>query len=157
MEKNYKIYHVTRNLAKHSFELDDALYGSPLDKKIKDWAIEDPQKYLQNLKEEYAMLDNRLDDFMYVMRRKGLNVVVEIPEVSKEAADAYIYHRFTDRSFNYLEKIVFQLDSVGADGITLIEPKAKRQLKAIEAALCDIKVSMMRFEEYAKSQIHKTA
>ena len=33
----YKIFHVTRNLAKHSFELDDAIHGSPLQKENTDW------------------------------------------------------------------------------------------------------------------------
>ena len=37
--QEYKIFHVTRNLAKHAFELDDELYGSPLPKKEKDWAL----------------------------------------------------------------------------------------------------------------------
>lgn len=31
----YKIFHVTRNLAKHSFELDDAIHGSPLQKEYR--------------------------------------------------------------------------------------------------------------------------
>lgn len=149
MEKNYTIYHVTRNLAKHSLELDDALYGSPLEKKVKDWAVEDPNKYLQDLQEEYHLLDNRLDDFVYVMKQKGIDVVVTIPEFDKETADSYIYHRFTDRSFNYLEKIVFQLNSIGVDDITLNVPKAMRQVRAIEAALSDIKASMVRFEVHA--------
>lgn len=34
----YKIFHVTRNLAKHSFELDDAIHGSPLQKENTDTA-----------------------------------------------------------------------------------------------------------------------
>lgn len=152
MDKNYKIYHVTRNLAKHSFELDDALYGSPLEKKEQDWAVVDPKKYLQKLKEEYDLLDNRLDDFMYVLRRKGLDIVINIPEPDKETADSHIYHRFTDRSFNYLEKIVYLLTTGNPDDIEINKPKAVRQVRAIEAALCDIKVSMTRFEVYAKSQ-----
>ena len=38
--KEYKIFHVTRNLAKHSFELDDAIHGSPLPKENTDWTDE---------------------------------------------------------------------------------------------------------------------
>lgn len=157
MEKNYKIYHVTRNLAKHSFELDDKLYGSPLSKEKTDWAVDDPEKYLKDLQEEYDLLENRMDDFSYVMRQKGLGSIVDtiatyIPDMDIKTADYHIYHRFTDRSFNYLEKIVYQLGSDGVDGITLNVPKAIRQLNAIHAALYDIKVSMVRFAEYAKSQ-----
>lgn len=35
----YKLFHVTRNLAKHAFELDDAIHGSPLHKEVTDWAV----------------------------------------------------------------------------------------------------------------------
>lgn len=148
MDKTYKIYHVTRNLAKHSFELDDALYGSPLEKKQKDWALEKPEKYLADLRAEYNLLESRLDDFVYVLSMNGIEASVEIPEVNEKAADAYIYHRFTDRSFNYLEKIVFQLNGTNSDEINLNVPKAMRQLNAVKAALYDIKVSMIRFEAY---------
>lgn len=48
----YKIFHVTRNLAKHSFELDDAIHGSPLQKENTDWTLQQPDLYLQRLRSE---------------------------------------------------------------------------------------------------------
>lgn len=66
----YKIFHVTRNLAKHSFELDDAIHGSPLQKENTDWTLQQPDLYLQRLRSERNRLEIALSDLQFVLRAK---------------------------------------------------------------------------------------
>ena len=71
----YKIFHVTRNLAKHSFELDDAIHGSPLQKENTDWTLQQPDLYLQRLRSERNRLEIALSDLQFVLRSKLKSVM----------------------------------------------------------------------------------
>lgn len=150
--REYRIYHVTRNLAKHALELDDKLYGSPMTKEEIDWPLIETEKYITVLKNERKFLERGLEDLAYVMREHGNFVSYNLKTYSKEDADAHIYHKFTHRTFNYVEKISNLLQSNSPNNIDINVPKARRQLYAIIAALNDIDVSIIRFTEYAKSK-----
>lgn len=147
--REYKIYHTTRNLAKHALELDDKLYGSPVLKDETDWPLIETDKYLSMLENERKFLIRGLEDLAYVLREHGNLVSYNLKTYSKEDADAHIYHKFTRRTFNYIEKISTLLQSNSPDKIDVNVAKARRQLYAIIAALNDIDVSIIRFKEYA--------
>lgn len=147
--REYKIYHTTRNLAKHALELDDKLYGSPVLKEEIDWPLVETDKYLALLENERKFLIRGLEDLAYVLREHGNLVSYNLKTYSKEDADAHIYHKFTHRTFNYIEKISNLLQSNSPDKIDVNVAKARRQLYAIVAALNDIDVSIIRFKEYA--------
>lgn len=151
--KEFKQYHVTRNLGKHALALDNRLYGSPMldEKEEDDWAVSDPEKYISLLYQEKKELQRSLEDMTYILKVKKIEMTYVLKSYSTQAADAHIYHLFTRRSFNYVEKIAYQLRSKAPDTIDLNVPKARRQLYAIIAALNDIEVSIVRFEAYAKS------
>ena len=36
---DFRIYHVARNTARHNYELDDRMYGTPEQKSEEDWTI----------------------------------------------------------------------------------------------------------------------
>jgi hypothetical protein len=134
--KEYKIFHVTRNLAKHSFELDDAIHGSPLQKENTDWTLKDPDLYLQRLRSKYQMkFDN-----------KSFNMTAE-------ECDAYCYHRFHQRSFTYAEKISYWLQEKTPEEIDVNLPKANRQLNVLLAAIQDVNVSIVRYENFSKVRL----
>lgn len=148
----YTIYHVTRNLAKHAFELDDKVYGSPLDKRVVDWAVADPGLYVQRLKAEKSLLSARKDDLEYVMREKKIDFEsVPLPEMTEAQADRHVYHKFHHRSFTYCEKVSYELQSKSPEHMQLIAPKAQRQLHALNAALEDVEASLVRYSAYMNS------
>ena len=62
--REYKVYHVTRNLAKHALELDDKLYGSPVLKEETDWPLIETDKYLALLENERKLLMRGLEDLV---------------------------------------------------------------------------------------------
>lgn len=146
--EEYKLFHVTRNLAKHAFELDDAMYGSPLDKEVTDWAVKEPELYVQRLKTELSKLETVLSDLQFVMISKYQMEFENKPfKMSEEECDAYCYHKFHHRSFTYAEKISYQLQCKTPEEIQTDKAKAMRQLKVLEAAIQDINVSIKRFEK----------
>lgn len=148
--EEYKLFHVTRNLAKHAFELDDAIHGSPLHKEVTDWAVKNPGLYVQRLTAEKLRLEALLSDLQYVMRCKNIQMELKNKpfDMNEEDCDAYIYHRFHHRSFSYAEKVSFWLQEKTPEDIDLIVPKAKRQLNALVAAIQDVNVSLVRYSNY---------
>ena len=149
---DFRIYHVARNAAKHNYELDDKLYGAPLEKKEEDWAIKAPNLYIQRVKDELAKVNVAIEDVAYLMREKG--VEVQIPEradMTFEEADAYAYHKFHVRQFEYAEKLSQMLQSKAPEEIELNIPKAKRQLSILLAAKEDLEATLTRFTAYAES------
>lgn len=151
--QEYKIFHVTRNLAKHAFELDDALYGSPLSKKEKDWALQNPELYVQRLKGELSSLETSLSNLQFVLACKENMEFDELDFcMTAEEVDAHCYHRFHHRSFNYAEKINYWLQSRVPEEIEINHAKAMRQLRVLEAAITDVNVSIVRFENYIALQ-----
>lgn len=152
MKNEYTIYHVTRNLAKHAFELDDAVYGSPLEKADTDWAINDPILYIQRLKAEKSLLESRKDDLEYLMREKNIRYTPKpaFPTDNAEEVDAHVYSKFHYRSFTYAEKLSYELQSKSPLEIEMNRAKALRQLRVLEAAIEDVSVSLIRFTSYAE-------
>lgn len=149
--EEYKLFHVTRNLAKHAFELDDCIYGSPLPKEVTDWALKQPELYLQRLKNEKARLEMALSDLQFVLSSKyQLKFTEKVFDMTVEECDAYCYHKFNHRSFTYAQKISFWLQSEAPEEIEVNRAKAIRQLKVLEAAIEDVNVSIVRFESYIK-------
>ena len=149
--EEYKLFHVTRNLAKHAFELDDAIYGSPLPKDITDWALKQPQLYLQRLKTEKTKLEISLSDLQFVLRNKYKMEFKEKPfDMTEDECDAYCYHKFHYRSFTYAQKISYWLQNKTPEEIEINLAKAKRQLNVLEAAIQDINVSIVRYTNYIK-------
>lgn len=146
----YKVFHVTRNLAKHAFELDDAIHGSPLPKENTDWALQQPDLYLQRLRTELARLEMALSDLQFVLRSKFKMEFNEIPfNMTVEDCDAYCYHKFHQRSFTYAEKISYWLQNKSPEEMKIDLPKARRQVKVLEAAIFDTNVSIVRFQQYS--------
>lgn len=152
--KEFRIYHVTRNAAKHNYELDDELYGSPLSKPTHDWALDDPELYIKRVKSELAHVNCALDDMSYILRQKDHQMQYEenpsIP--TQEYADAYAFHKFHTRQFEYVEKISHMLQSKSANEISLDIPKALRQFNVLLAARDDLLVTLVRFTAYAESK-----
>ena len=149
----YKIFHVTRNLAKHAFELDDALYGSPLQKNEEEpeWALKDPELYLQRLRSELNKLEIELSDLQFVLRSKYQIEFDNKPfDMTAEECDAHCYHKFHHRSFTYAEKISYWLQEKSPEEIDVNLPKARRQLNVLVAAIQDVNVSIVRYENFAK-------
>ena len=150
--REYNTYHTTRNLAKHALELDDKLYGSPIAKTEIDWPLLEPEKYLNILEIEKKLLLRNLEDFVYVLREKEIFITYRLKNYSLEDANAHIYHKFTHRTFNYVEKVCNSLQSnYSPNDIDINVGKARRQLNAILAALNDIDVSIIRFQDYLKN------
>lgn len=150
--EEYKLFHVTRNLAKHAFELDDAIHGSPLPKEVTDWAVKNPELYVQRLRAELLRLEGLLSDLQYVMRNKFQMEFDNKPfEMSEEQCDAYVYHKFHHRSFTYAEKISYWLGEKTPEEMDVKIPKAKRQLNVLVAAIQDVNVSLVRFSNYCKT------
>ena len=103
--EEYKLFHVTRNLAKHAFELDDCIYGSPLPKEVTDWALKQPELYLQRLKNEKARLEMALSDLQFVLSSKyQLTFSEKVFDKTVEECDAYCYHKFHHRFFYICSK-----------------------------------------------------
>ena len=146
----YSIYHVTRNLAKHALELDDKLYGSPLPKDEIIWPLVKPERYLKELNAEKRLILDRVDDLVYVMRENGLDAEYHKVSMDYETANLHVYHKFTYRSFHYIELIAEELRSKAPNEIQLNVPKAWRQLNVAQAALADIEANIVRYKEYAK-------
>lgn len=147
----FRIYHVSRHLAKHNYELDDRLYGSPLLKDEVDWPLENPKLYLQRLTSELSLVEVALDDLAFLMRENGYDCnVPEAPNFTQEEADAYAYHKFHTRQFEYVEKLRYQLQEHSPAEIEISIPKAKRQLSILLAARSDLIATIVRFTEYAK-------
>ena len=147
----FRIYHVVRNAAKHNYELDDRLYGTPLIKKEEDWAIKNPQLYIQRVKDEMAKVNIAIDDVAYLMREKGEAVQIEEKTITLKEADAYAYHKFHVRQFEYAEKLSQMLQSKSPEEIELNVPKARRQLNVLLAAKEDLEATLVRFTEYAET------
>ena len=147
----FRIYHVVRNAAKHNYELDDRLYGTPLIKKEEDWAIKNPQLYIQRVKDEMAKVNIAIDDVAYFMREKGEAVQIQEKTITLKEADAYAYHKFHVRQFEYAEKLSQMLQSKSPEEIELNVPKARRQLNVLLAAKEDLEATLVRFTEYAET------
>lgn len=148
----FRIYHVARKCAGHNFELDDQLYGSPLQKTEVDWTLEDPKLYLKRVANELSRVETAIDDMAYLLREKGEQVTVpDVKKPSLEEADAYVFHKFHVRQFEYIEKLSHQLGSRAPADIKLIIPKARRQLNVLLAAREDLLVTQVRFESYIKT------
>ena len=147
----FRIYHVVRNAAKHNYELDDRLYGTPLIKKEEDWAIKNPQLYIQRVKDEMAKVNIAIDDVAYLMREKGEAVQIQEKTITLKEADAYAYHKFHVRQFEYAEKLSQMLQSKSPEEIELNVPKARRQLNVLLAAKEDLEATLVRFTEYAET------
>ncbi len=148
----YTTYHTVRNLAKHAYELDDERFGAPVIKKEVDWPLLDPKKYLKDLKEEKKLVTERLDDLVYVMREHGISCSYESPTYNYPEAVQHCYHKFTRRSFHYVELISEQLNSYSPSEIKLNVSKALRQFNVAVAALEDIEASIIRYEAYLKEK-----
>ena len=147
----FRIYHVVRNAAKHNYELDDRLYGTPLIKQEEDWAIKNPQLYIQRVKDEMAKVNIAIDDVAYLMREKGEAVQIQEKTITLKEADAYAYHKFHVRQFEYAEKLSQMLQSKSPEEIELNIPKARRQLNVLLAAKEDLEATLVRFTEYAET------
>lgn len=145
---SYTVFHVIRNLSKHAAELDDKLFGAPVQKSQVDWPLLDPEKYLKDLKAEKDLLLSRLDDLTYVMRENNVRCSFKITSFDEETAEEHCYHKFTQRSFHYIELISDQLKDQTPKNLNV--SKARRQLKVAVAALEDIDASIIRFTKYAK-------
>lgn len=146
----FKIYHVSRHLAKHNYELDDRIYGSPLQKDEVDWPLKNPRLYLQRLKSELSLVEVALDDLAFLMRENGCPCEIpNPPKFTQEEADAYAYHKFHIRQFEYVEKLRYQLQEHSPAEIDIIIPKAKRQLNILLAARSDLIATIVRFSAYA--------
>ncbi len=79
---------------------------------------------------------------------------VDMPEKklpTLEEADAYVFHKFHTRQFEYAEKLSCQLCSKAAEEINLIIPKALRQFNVLLAAREDLLVTKVRFENYLEN------
>ncbi len=147
----FKIYHVVRKCAAHNFELDDRIYGSPLQKTEVDWTLENPKLYLKRVANEMQRVEMAIDDMAYLLREKGEDVFVpEVKVPTLEEADAYVFHKFHVRQFEYVEKLSHQLGVKTPEDIQLIIPKAIRQLNVLLAAREDLIVTKVRFEAYLK-------
>lgn len=151
----FRIYHVARNTARHNYELDDRLYGTPEQKSKVDWTIENAKGtalYLQRVKAELNKLDTAIDDMAYLLRENGHpQKYDEKPGLpSLEAADAHVFHSFHVRQFEYVEKLSHQLQSMSPNDMELSIPKAKRQFNVLLAAREDLLVTLVRFTAYSK-------
>lgn len=150
--KEFNIRHVTRKQAAHNFELDDRLYGCPIRKTEEDWTLRDPELYLKRVSNELAMVRVAIDDMVYILREKGIDVnVPQEQEPSLEQADAHVFHKFHVRQFTYVEKLSVLLDSKTPEKIAIDIPKAKRQLNVLIAARDDLLATQVRFRNYAES------
>lgn len=148
----FRIYHVSRKCAGHNFELDDRLYGTPLQKTEVDWTLENPKLYLKRVANELCQVETAIDDMAYLLREKGEQVTVpEAYKPSLEEADAYVFHKFHVRQFEYVEKLSHQLEMMTPNDIDLKIPKARRQLNVLLAAREDLLVTQVRFENYIKT------
>lgn len=148
----HRIYHVARKCAGHNFELDDRVYGTPLSKEKVDWTLEDPKLYIKRVDNELRAVETSIDDVAYLLREKGIKV--DMPEKklpTLEEADAYVFHKFHTRQFEYAEKLSCQLCSKAAEEINLIIPKALRQFNVLLAAREDLLVTKVRFENYLEN------
>lgn len=152
MTREFRIYHVARKCAGHNFELDDELYGSPLQKTEEDWTLKSPKLYLKRIANELSRVETAIDDMAYLLREKGEPVTVpEAKKPSLKEADAHVFHKFHVRQFEYVEKLSHQLGSMTPDEIHLLIPKARRQLNVLLAAREDLLVTQVRFENYSKT------
>lgn len=146
----YTLYHVTRNLAKHSLRLDDYLYGAPSQGYEEDWAVKSPQLYLQRLNSEKMRIDAVLDDMLYLMREKHITAYYNEPKMpSLEEADAHVYHKFHHRSFSYAEKLAEMLQNKSPEDIEVNVKKLRRQVNVLQAAQEDILNTLVRFSNLA--------
>lgn len=147
----FRPHHTSRHLAKHSFELDDKIYGSPNVKETVDRAISDPRKYIEELKEEKRnLLDLRSDVAYFANNYGGQNFDdYKEPQITISQANAHVFHKFTVKSFTYASKIQSFL-SAGYMQMNPNIPKLRRQINVLDAALEDITVSIIRFEKYAE-------
>ncbi len=150
----FRIYHVTRMLAKHNYELDDELYGSPLKKEQRDWPLDNPQLYLQRVQGELSKVNIAIDDIAYLLQEKFQlsGVVTPAQQFSTEDAAAYAFHKFHTRQFTYSEMLSKQLESKTPEDITVNLSKARRQLSILLAARDDLTVTLKRFTEYANTK-----
>lgn len=148
--EEFRIYHVTRMLAKHNYELDDELYGSPLKKEQRDWALEDPQLYLKRVKNELSKVNAAIDDISYLLQEKFQlsGIVSNAKQFSSEEAAAYAFHKFHTRQFTYSGMLSSQLESKAPESIEVNLSKARRQLSILLAARDDLSVTVVRFSEY---------
>ena len=151
----FRIYHVARNTARHNYELDDRLYGTPEQKSEEDWTIKSAEKsllYIQRVKAELNKLDTAIDDLAYLLRENGhpqeYDEKPALPSI--ETADSYVFHSFTVRQFGYAEKLSKMLESMSPHEIKLDIPKAKRQFNVLLAARADLQVTLVRYTAYYK-------
>lgn len=147
----FRIHHVSRHVAKHNFELDDRLYGSPMTKEEEDWVLKDPAKYLDQVEDELTVIRERIGDVVCIMISKGIKVLVPEEVVpTLEVADAYVFHKLHTRQFTYAEKLSQLLENKSPSEIELDVPKARRQLNVLLAAREDLLATKVRFEAYSK-------
>lgn len=152
---DFRIYHVARNTARHNYELDDRMYGTPEQKSEEDWTIQNVEKaqlYIQRVKAELNKLDTAIDDLAYLLRENGHPQKYDekpgLPSI--EAADAHVFHSFHVRQFGYAEKLSQMLQSMSPKEIELNIPKAKRQFNVLLAAREDLLVTLVRYTAYSK-------
>ena len=151
--QEYSSFHVARHVAKHAFELDDEIYGAPLEKTERDWTLDKPELYLQRLKTELQMLEIEKGDLEFVLRSKYRMEFAEQPfNMTEYECDSHIYHKFHNRSFTYCQKISFWLQSSTPEEIEINLPKARRQLNVLNAAIQDVNVSIVRYTKYINSR-----
>lgn len=149
----FRIFHVTRHVAAHNYELDDKLYGTPEVKDKIDWPLEDPRLYLQRLKNDLMRVETALDDLSYLMRSKGFAYEVpERPSFTLEEAALHAFHKFHVRQFTYVEMLQYELQNRLPEQIfnDINISKAKRQFSILLAAREDLIVSIVRFSAYAE-------
>lgn len=152
----FKQFHVTRNLSRHAFALDDEIYGTPETRSSpKDWVLQNPELYIQRLRDELSVLEVVKSDLEFVMNEKfGISEVRSMRniEYSDAYCDAHVYHTFHSRSFSYAEKIAYLLQTQAPESIEINFPKAMRQLAVLSAAIDDTKVSIYRFSKYVEER-----
>lgn len=73
MNEEFRIYHVARNAARHNSALDDELYGTP-EPSVgeRDWTLDNPKKYLDDINAELPKVDRAIDDLIYILKEKNL-------------------------------------------------------------------------------------
>lgn len=179
MNEEFRIYHVARNAARHNSALDDELYGTP-EPSVgeRDWTLDNPKKYLDDINAELPKVDRAIDDLIYILKEKNLlskeffgdlqakNIIdttgrrvalrainsatknCQFKLPSLTVANAHAYHAFTVRQFEYAEKLSQMLQTQTPNEIPVIQSKAERQLKVLVAAYRDLTSTYVRYYEY---------
>lgn len=87
------------------------------------------------------------------MRENGCPCeVAERPAITSEEADAYAFHKFHTRQFEYVEKLRFQLQHCSPADIPVNIAEAKQQYNVLVAARSDLLVAIIRFTNYGENK-----